>query len=420
MLATMHIALCQENATAERINSIFPVVVPSWQWRCDSGDASLNFNPAFTADRRHALVFDSVPYAENYTVIVVYKPIVAAEASVWKLHYDDGSVRGLTTEHIVSDHILVRYAENTSEIPIINTLRQSAPDSTSPYVRLTVGGDSLFGETKVAEILYFGCRLDNETLRRVQSALAIRYGVTLGPVNYLDGGGDMIWSYADGGQYHHRVTGVGRDSTYNIHQLQSRSEMANPVLTISADSLSEGSFFVCGDNDAPLDFEVNGEIEMLNREWKINRSDNRDNFYTLSFDTRGFPTANDSLVLLVDGHVYFPDSISRGTVTYKYVIFPTDTSQGNRYYNPMYTEYGRSVVEAQIYPNPSTGNYTIEITGADWVKVSIYNTQGILVNTHVGSGQPQYLFNGALPTGNAYYATVTTENGSQTMKLIVK
>ena len=36
------------------------------------------------------------------------------------------------------------------------------------------------------------------------------------------------------------------------------------------------------------------------------------------------------------------------------------------------------------------------------------------------SDREKYCFEGSLPSGNSYYATITTENGSQTMKLIVK
>ena len=410
---------------------------PSWHWRCDSGGASLNFHPATLADGGHALVFDSVPYAAEYTMVVVYKPVADTEASVWRLDYGAGSVRGLTTEHIVSDSVFIRYANATAETPVINTLRQSAPDSTSPFVRLTIGGDSLSGKTHVAEILYFSHRLDNPMLRRVQSALAIRYGITLGPVDYVDGHGKVVWKYADRGMYHHRVTGVGRDSTYNIHQPRSRSEMAEPLLTVVADSLSEGLFWVCGDNDAPLLFEGDGDTDILKRRWRIRSHGMEDRFFTLTFDTRGFPPLQDSLVLLVDGQSHLPDSVSPGSVTYKHVVFPADTgtftlARGSVFWRRLASR-GRGnggtlhnnneavqPVESQVYPNPSSGDYTIEVTGASWVTVSIYNLQGKLMEKYDDSGSERYLFTGTLPAGNAYYATVTTEAGSQTMKLIVK
>lgn len=390
----------------------------------------MNFNPATIVDSSRALVFDSLPYAKNYTMVVVYKPVVEAETAVWRLDFDSGLVRGLTTEHIISDNVTIRYSDTTTLTPIINTLRQTAPDSTAPYVSLTLGGDTLSGSVKVAEILYFDRRLNNKMLRRVQSALAIRYGITLGPVNYVDGEGDVVWRYADSGLYHHRVTGIGRDSTYSLHQMQSRSELPGAILTVKAEQLPEGDFFVCGDDDAPLSFNTEGEMEILNRSWRLNCTDIDNNEFHLTFDTRSFAGANDSLVLLADGIVYHPDSITVNDVTYNYVMFPSDTcvftlAKGSVFWqsvksNGRGNSHGNASVKSYVYPNPTTGNYTIEVSGADWVQVSIYNAQGVLMASYSDKDQSQYIFNGSLPSGNSYYATIVTETGTQTMKLIVK
>lgn len=428
LLTITDTAVSQENGT---IGASVPAEVPIWQWRCDTGDALLNFNPARIIDSTHTIVFDSIPYAKNYTMVVVYKPMDETESTVWRLNYDEGAMRGLTTEHIISDNVTIRYSDVTTENPIINTLRQTAPDSTTPFVRLTLGGDTLSGAVKVAEVLYFDHRLGNSKLRRVQSALAVRYGITLGPVNYVDGAGDMIWEYVDRGLYHHHVTGIGRDTTYNVNQLQSRSEVPGAILTVWTDNLPEGDFFVCGDNDVPPAFDYDGDIGILNRRWRINCTDVENNEFHLAFDTRSFASANDSLVLLIDGSPYLPDSIFSDAVTYRYVMFPSDTStftlaKGSIFWqtamsNGKGTHYSNDAsVKSFVYPNPTIGNYTIEVTGATWVKVNIYNAQGVLMDSYSDTDQSHYIFNGSLPSGNSYYATIVTETGTQTMKLIVK
>lgn len=427
LLTITDTAVCQENGAS---GSSVRAEVPTWQWRCDNGDALLNFNPARVVDSAHTLVFDSIPYAKNYTMVVVYKPMVETESTVWRLGFGEGAMRGLMTEHIISDNVTIRYSDTTTLTPIINTLCQTAPDSTAPYVSLTLGGDTIAGSVKVAEILYFDRRLSNKMLRRVQSALAIRYGITLGPVNYVDGEGDVVWRYADRGQYHHRVTGIGRDSTYNLHQLQSRSELPGAILTVRAEQLPEGDFFVCGDDDAPLSFNTEGDMEILNRTWRLNCTDIDNNEFHLIFDTRSFAGANDSLVLLADGIVYHPDSITVNDVTYNYVMFPSDTcvftlAKGSVFWQTVKSNgrgntHGNASVKSYVYPNPTTGNYTIEVTGAAWVNVNIYNAQGVLMDSYSDKDQSQYIFNGSLPSGNSYYATIVTETGTQTMKLIVK
>lgn len=421
-------AVCQENGA---LGSSVRGVAPTWRWRCNDGNATLNFNPAKIVDSAHTLVFDRIPFARNYTMVVVYKPIIDTESAVWRLDFDEEAMRGLTTEHIISDNVTIRYSDVTTGNPIINTLRQTAPDSVAPYVSLTLGGDSLSGAVKVAEVLYFDHRLNNSMLRRVQSALAVRYGITLGPVDYVDGTGDVIWNYADSGLYHHHITGIGRDTTYNIQQMLSRSEVPGSILTVRTDNLPEGDFFICGDNDAPLSFDYDGEMEILNRRWRINCTDIDNNEFYLTFDTRSFASTNDSLVLLTEGLAYLPDSISSDAVTYRYVMFPSDTStftlaRGSIFWQTSMSN-GNGVryrndasVKSYVYPNPSTGNYTIEVEGADWVNVNIYNAQGVLMDSYSDKDQSQYFFNGSLPSGNSYYATILTETGSQTIKLIVK
>lgn len=427
LLTVAHCNFCQENHAATPVDA----EQPAWHWRCDGGDALFNFNPAITVDSVHTAVFDSIPYSKDYTMVVVYRPVSPMEATVWKLDFGDSSCRGLTTEHIVSNRITIRYADTTTEAPIINTLRQSAPDSIAPYVRLTLGGDTLHGSVTVAEVLYFNHRLDNLMLRRVQSALAVRYGITLGPVDYVDGRGLTVWNHSDSGLYHHRVTGIGIDSTYGLCQLQSRSEMAGSMLTVMADSLAEGRFFICGDNDAPLSFESDGDIEVLERIWRINCTNVEDNDFHLSFDTHGF--TNDSLVLIADGFVYLPYSMSADEVTFRHVTFEADTGSFTLAKGGGFGQTAKNsrkgvcnalgntiVIETNVYPNPSTGSYTIEVTGASWVEVNVYNTQGVLMANFSDHETMQYVFSGELPKGNTYYATVTTENGSQTLKLIVK
>ena len=86
--------------------------------------------------------------------------------------------------------------------------------STLTHCRLVLGAsDSMTTHIKVAELMYFEGKPGMGLLRRVQSYLAIKYGVTLGPVNYTDGYGNILWRYNDNKKYHNRIMGVGVDST---------------------------------------------------------------------------------------------------------------------------------------------------------------------------------------------------------------
>lgn len=440
LLTVTHLVSSQNIVSSATMMS----VSPTWQWRCDSGEVLYNFNHAKILDGSHAITFDSIPYARDYTMVVAYKPLAGAETSIWKLNYVDSSLRGLTTEHIVSGSTKIRYADATGETPIINTLRQSAPDSISPHVSLALGGDTLSGSLKIAEILYFDQRLSNSKLRKVQSALAIRYGVTLGPVDYLDGDGRKIWKYADSGRYHHRVTGIGRDSTYNLYQPISRSEMEGSMLTISTDSIDEHAFLIIGDNDAPLTFvEDSGGTEILSRQWHTMATDMDNKSFSLIFDTRNIPMPTDSLVLLMDGYIIPPTAVLSNEVRFDNIWLPSDTCTFTLARGSILWQIAQSTAHGSkgrngganhednltfnmanstfnVFPNPTTGHYTIEVTGAKQVQVTIYDVHGAVIETYTDNGKGNYVFNGNLPSGNSYYATITTENCSQTMKLVVK
>lgn len=429
---------------------------PVFHWRCSAGNATLNHNPAMHVASSAgacgedpsmgsgAIVFDSVPYAKDYTMILVYRPVSSVETALWQMTFGDSVMRGLTTERILSDSISIRYTEQTDVTPAINTLRQSSPDSTMPYVRLAVGGD---GDLNVAEVLYYAERLGNAALRRVQSLLAVRYGITLGPVSYLDGAGHHIWDYADSGLYHHRVTGVGIDTLTGLRQLRSRSEMGEAVLTIATDSMEHGAFLMVGDNDAPLAFEQDGSMEILGRNWRIQSTNMEGRRFSLAFDTRDLAMPGDSLALLVgccgvgstDSYIYLPDCVGGDSAVFSGVEFPTDSSLFTLGRGGVFWQLARlngarrakrsgaddaagaeSRFATRIYPNPTSGHYALDVEGAGQVQVTIHNVQGAVVATYTSEGRGWHRFEGDLPSGNVYYATVSTENGSQTMKLVVK
>ena len=416
---------------------------PAFHWKCPSADSLLNFHPATITP----LHFDSIPYAEDYTIVVVYKPIVDTEATVWQLVFADSIVRGLTTERILSDSIAIRYAEQSDRKPVIHTLRQSAPDISSADISLSVGD----GNIKVSEVMYFNHRLGNSALRRVQSALAIRYGITLGLVDYIGGNGNRVWKHRlDNAMFHHRITGIGSDTVCNLHQLSSCSEMAGAVVTLSADSLPQGAYILFGDNDALLTFrQEDGDIETLDRQWRIQTSDAEDVDFSLSFDTRNIPTPTDSLVLLLDGNIVLPSVATTNEVRFNNLWLQSDTctftlARGSMLWHlaqsgakgakghsgnddntttksdDTHTLTRSSIQTLLIYPNPTTGHFNIEVSGARQVQVTIYSIQGKVMATYNDSDRVQYCFEGSLPSGNSYYANITTENGSQTMKLIVK
>ena len=399
---------------------------PIFHWTCTDGDSSLNFHPATTSP----LAFDSIPYSRDYTMVVVYKPVADTEALVWNLVYADSAIRGLTTRSIVSDSTRILYAESGDGRPVIHTLCQSAPETAVPNVRLAVGD----GNIKVAEVLYFSSRLGNAALRRVQSALAVRYGITLGPVDYIGGDGAHVWDHRrDSARFHHRITGVGVDSAYNLLQLRSHSEMEGGMVSVITDSLRNSSYLLFGDNDAPLDFVQSTDgTTSLSRQWGIQATGMRDETFTLVFDIRDLPLPTDSLALLVEGEIFFPTATTFDEIRFDGVWLPSDTSVFTlvRGITPMRfaqscgkgEDMGESTTTTRfnVFPNPTTGRFNVEVSGARQVQITIHDLNGKVMDTYKDSDRSRYRFEGVLPSGNFYYVTVVTENGSQTTRLVVK
>ena len=417
---------------------------PVFWWQCDSGNVSYNFNSASLLSNGQSIVFDSIPYYDEYTVIVVYHSMgEESEMPVWQLSFNDSVRCGLTTRNILHNQTSIQYSSDNRPGPIINTLQQTAPDgldSTQSHCRLTLGSTTEQStHIKVAEIMYFEGKPAMGLLRRVQSYLAIKYGVTLGPINYTDGYGNIVWRYKDNMPFHNRIIGVGTDSTYNLVQPKSISECDSSIITLYADSLIEGRFCLLGDNGGALAYATDSllGIEYLYRIWKVNQALGTNVWdtirYGIAIDTTLMPGNSDSLVLMVGDEYYYPDSITDGKLYYNNIIFGSDSTfialaRGAFLWNMTNTKSKQSSattnalagITTQVYPNPSNGRYTIDVSGAEEVTVKIHNTLGKEVMTYYDKEKYHYTFSGTLPNNNVYYVTITTEQGSQTMKLIVK
>ena len=405
------------------------------KWKCVGGNATLNFNQALRIDSAMlqqnavtSMVFDSVPYAKDYTTIIVSKPLTNQETPLWNLDFSDSVSRGLTTEVIHCGSSAIRYTDSTKALPAIFTLSQTAPDSLTPFVRMTVGGQL----QEIAEIRYYNGRMGVKNLRKVQSELAIRYGITLGPVDHLRSDGLKVWNHSQNAPYHHRITALAVDSVYGLHKLQSRSEMENPVFTLSTDSLPEGSYLVIGDNAAPMEFLYDSTGESLSRVWAAQATGNSLPPFTLAFTKSAIPLPNDSIVLVVDGVCYLPSSLGGNAITFSGVLFPEGTShftlcRGSRYWmqtrskgNKAPNMDGQLEISVHIYPNPTAGRYSMDLKNCGNAEVTIFNALGeVVMSRHVDNKQ-SHTIEGYLPMSGEYYVKVTTTECSQTTKLIVK
>lgn len=121
------------------------------------------------------------------------------------------------------------------------------------------GTPDYFYNGRVCEVITYADRLNAAQRARINSYLAVKYGVTLGHnaatggtrINYVNTGSGNIWTSAVAGDpmynYHNDVAGVGREDNEGLHQRQSMSQnaVAAPAFqvtmglgTIAADNIS--------------------------------------------------------------------------------------------------------------------------------------------------------------------------------------
>ncbi len=142
----------------------------------------------------------------------------------------------------------------------------------------------------IGEVIFYNAVLNESQKRRVESYLALKYGITLGntanPITYLASNGTTVmWNGSP--VFQNNVAGIGRDDNSSLLQKQSRSSNASPnnIVTMSLGPIqvsnaansstiaTNRTFLVWGDNNAsvvPNSTDVpSGILEKSQRIWRV-------------------------------------------------------------------------------------------------------------------------------------------------------
>lgn len=121
---------------------------------------------------------------------------------------------------------------------------------------------------------------------RVESALALRHGITLAH-SYFNSKGEMIRNYYQLKAYNHRVAGIIGDATSKLNRITGESSENEAVIKVSALSVNEGASYLWGDNAKQLSFAVDkGNGKWMQRRWAATTAGQPTEHLTLTFDTR--------------------------------------------------------------------------------------------------------------------------------------
>ncbi|WP_341216490.1 LamG-like jellyroll fold domain-containing protein, partial [uncultured Wocania sp.] len=149
---------------------------------------------------------------------------------------------------------------------------------------------------RVAEVFTFSERLSDADRQKVESYLAVKYGITLGAStevqkDYINSFDTKVWDITANSGYNYHVAGIGRDSISDLNQKQSKTiNMLNEVCiglgglftTNSANPnefKKDGDFLVWGNNNASFSGSSTNTVTIasgiitsltrIDRIWKI-------------------------------------------------------------------------------------------------------------------------------------------------------
>ncbi len=120
--------------------------------------------------------------------------------------------------------------------------------SASMNIGTVDGGNREFLNGDLAELIVFNSALLLTDVQKVNSYLAIKYGISLN-VNYFNSAGTTLWNIA--GSYSNDIAGIGRDDASTLNQPKSISNSTDALITIDGATLgTDLSYLIWGNDDA--------------------------------------------------------------------------------------------------------------------------------------------------------------------------
>lgn len=220
----------------------------------------------------------------------------------------------------------------------------ATPSAATTWQYGIANGGATPGESSrafVSEVIQYDRDLTATEINRVQSYLAIKYGVTLNqatPTNYVASNGTVIWNATTNIGYAESIAGIGRDDASALSQVQSQSINPNPVVSMNKGGTfgNDLDFVMWGSNNAYLSPTTTDAFSpaypyRLGRIWRVDISGTPGDV-TVTFDLSGgiFNSTNASdYALLIHSSTAFASgvahitgrSLSGSTLTFTNVNF---------------------------------------------------------------------------------------------------
>jgi hypothetical protein len=463
------IALCHVNAQTTAPGGIQNPFLWHIAERDGFFDASANtFSVPLPSGRSHA-----------FTVFIVYKHHQTdGEQTVWTVDGEAGTSLVMTTRRLgdLQHFGYINYAfENEPQFRIF-TYTHSEPADTenrlSENLTFSIGRRPSDQNIPVVnfrgyipEIIVYNRVLNPRERQRVESYLAIKYGISLSqvfPTSYLNSSGTVVWNAERERRFNHNITAIGRDDGSGLLQTSSTSSREPELLRMNLlqRELPNNEFLFWADNGGGLHFARQyGNWKRTGKTWRLQKTSAiqglsiEQNFDLTNISNR-FLSEGDHFALMIDhtgtgnfpvGKVSFIKAARTGsTLQFSGIDWSRDTAGSvfalaiipeDFQYN--YTNCvgcnddflladhntNSNFSNLHLYPNPtSDGTFWLDIVlyqEAD-VNVRIYTIAGVLVSQRTLRGSKYYLYRGNLPHAGTYVVRLISKGTSESLQVIRK
>jgi hypothetical protein len=268
---------------------------------------------------------------------------------------------------------------------------------TGPPIRIGRHATNLTGGLNgyFAEMIIYDANLTTANIRRIESYLAIKYGISLDQTtltDYVRSDGTVIYpaaSTASYSTYINDIAGIGQDNNSDLDLEDSRSQNANGMVRVfSPSNLGDTEFLVWGSNNGSITTPNTADVDgttirrRLSRVWRVAETGNVGTF-SISFDLTNVPGAKSqaSLRLLIDrdGDGFFDNDQTPRSGTLAGNIFTVTLTNANQIQNNDYITIGTTNVSTTPLPIDLVD---FNVTYESPVVVASWNTASELNNDH--------------------------------------
>jgi len=392
------------------------------------------------------------------TLFTVYQPDASVEETIIWSFYREEEARIVLTNHRLADLEQASYLhwpDHLHHQPRLFSYLHAGEGDKAPGLALghKPAGPDLpvsVGRGAMGEVIAYPGFLDQKGRQRVETYLALKYGLTLGAgQDYRSPAGLKIWDATRDSAYHHRITGIGSMPAAGWLGMESTSVVALPAdqyFLSTLDSLLPDQYLIAGDNNQPLQWKEQDQQAISQRQWRIRRSGPEARVATqLAIPVRpllGTLADPNRLALLVDRSgkgnyttqqtdtVWVDDIDQHGRATFTVPDWDPDHSGTDQF--RLYADTLRMVTvqeapdwQVSVYPNPVRSGSSVQwlclVPSGKTLEALAFisDTHGRTLATWDLSGQTTYAETWQADVPGVYWLTIQSGDQLTTQKLIV-